>query len=745
MQITINNKQYEAAAGATILEAARANGIDIPTLCFDERVEIYGSCGLCVVEVEGNPKLVKSCATALTDGMIVHTDTERVRESRRVNLELLLSDHSGDCKGPCTLACPAGTDVQGYVGLIANGETAEALRLIKEKIPIPAAIGRVCPHPCETDCRRGLLEGAVSILHLKRFAADSDLELETPYLPAIPQESGKKVAVIGGGPYGLSTAYYLRLKGHSVTIFDSQAELGGMLRYGIPEYRLPKAVLAKEITNITTRLGITVKPNTYIGKDIQLDDLRRDFDAVAIGIGAWVSTGIGCKGEELAYSGISFLHGGDSDISREAVQGKTITVIGGGNTAMDVCRTAVRHGAKAVYNVYRRTIDEMPADRIEIEEALEEGVIFKNLTNPAEIFHDSIKLQIMELGEPDKSGRRAPVAVEGSFETLQSDVVILATGQAVDSAPLRLDLTKKGGIAYNPGTHQTSAAGVFAGGDCGNDKISIAIEAIADGHATADSIHAFLNGESYIKPKNYYVKRSGFTFENFEDREEVFRTAIPTLDVASRKDNFAAIYKNFTAEIAKTEAERCLECGCTDFFECKLIRYSNEYKTDPARLITEPKPKTSQDRAHPFIWRDPGKCVLCGLCVRTCEQFVGAGALGLVGRGIDTVAAPSMEKPLADSGCIACGTCVTVCPTGALQLKSALEKEVPLEIDNVSESVCSFCDVKCKIKYEKRGETLVRISPSDGGALCKVGRFAYDGRVSKDMQYTELPAVLKKG
>ncbi|HPO04682.1 MAG TPA: FAD-dependent oxidoreductase, partial [Bacillota bacterium] len=446
IKLIIDGKECPGQAGETILDVAKRNGIEIPTLCYDDRVEIYGACGICAVEVEGNPKMVKACATMIAPDMVVNTRTERVLESRKTNLELLLSNHRGDCRPPCVLNCPAGTDCQGYVGLIANGQYRESVKLIKERIPLPGSIGRVCPHPCEDNCRRQLVDEPVSIAWLKRFAAD--MEGDDPYIPPVAKDTGKKVAIIGGGPFGLSLAYYLRQKGHGVTIFESMPHFGGMLRYGIPQYRLPKEVVDGEVAQME-KMGIVLKPNTHVGKDISFEEIKNGFNAVALGVGAWVSTGTGCPGEDAkgVYGGIDFLR---KVIKKEEIElGDTVAVVGGGNTAMDACRTAVRLGKK-VYNIYRRTKDEMPADLIEIEEAEEEGVIFRNLTNPLEIIKDEkgrvrqIKLQIMELGEPDASGRRAPVPIEGKTEILDVDNVILAIGQAVVYSGLEgFDMTRK--------------------------------------------------------------------------------------------------------------------------------------------------------------------------------------------------------------------------------------------------------------------------------------------------------------
>lgn len=750
-RLNINGKEVTGVAGQTILEVARENDIFIPTLCYDERTRIYGSCGLCMCEVEGNPKLCKACATEIAPGMVIRTNTQRVIESRKTNLELLLSNHTGDCRPPCVLACPGQTDCQGYVGLIANGEYEKALELIKDKIPLPASLGRVCPHPCEEKCRRGLVDEPVSIQQLKRFAADYDLAGEV-FVPECEEDTGKSVAIIGGGPMGLSAAYFLRQMGHAVTIFEAMPNAGGMLRYGIPEYRLPKAVLDEEIATIES-MGVDIITNTKVGVDIPFDTIRNDYDAVLLGIGAWVSTGVGCKGEDAegVIGGIDFLR---RVVRNEEIgMGKKVAIVGGGNTAMDACRTAVRLGAEEVYNIYRRTKDEMPADMVEIEEAEEEGVIFKNLRNPLEVVKDEnghvkeVVLQVMELGEPDASGRRRPVPVEGKTETIAIDTMILAIGQAVDASIFDCDKTRKNAIAYDPETFMTSMKGVFAGGDCGNDKISIAIEAIADAKKAAASIDAYLYGEEIKYEKPFVVERDDITEKTFEDRERMCRPEIPQLSAEERKGNFSEVIPcGFTEEQAVAEASRCLECGCHDYFECKLIDYANQYDVHPERFAGE-KHTIEYEDEHPFIVRDPNKCILCGLCVRVCEEVVGVGALGLVNRGFDTVVMPNMGKSLADSGCISCGQCVSVCPTGALQERTTMIKETPVETDETY-TTCSFCSVGCSLKLESCGDMLIKANPDRDGAvnkglICGKGKWGFDCSMLEDK--LEEPYVKEDG
>lgn len=736
IKLNIDGREVTGFDGQTILDIARENGVDIPTLCHDDRVQMYGSCGVCVVEAEGSPKLLRSCSTYAGNGMIIKTDTARVRKSRQTALELLLSDHTGDCRPPCVLACPAQTDCQGYVGLIANGEYKEALKLVKDKIPLPASIGRVCPHPCEEACRRELVEEPIAIASLKQFLGDKDLETGALYTVEAGEPTGRKVAVIGGGPGGLTAAYFLRMQGHAVTVYDAMPAMGGMLRYGIPEYRLPKKLLQAECAAIEG-MGVAFKNNIKIGRDVSLDYLRESFDAVIVAVGAWSSTGLRCKGEELegVLGGIDFLR--DVALNNPVFTGRKIAVVGGGNTAMDCARTAVRLGAEKVYNIYRRTKNEMPAEEIEIIEAEEEGVIFRNLTNPNEVNGQdgkvvSVRLQIMELGEPDASGRRAPVPVEGKEETIEVDTVVVAIGQKLDGAGLEgIELTKWGTIAADENTFRTSIEGVFAIGDATNKGADIAISAIGEAKKAAEMVDQYLNGEVLTYETPYLVK-SEKTAEDFADREKQPRAKMPHRPAEVRRHDFLEVNLGFSEEEAKREASRCLECGCHDYFECKLIDYANQYKVKPEKYDGKVHNRPVEDD-HPFIHRNPDKCILCGLCVRVCDEVVGATALGLVDRGFDTVVKPALDIDLKNTDCIACGQCVTVCPTGALTETMMVQKQVPVR-EKTTETACSFCSVGCKTKMTSTGDMLIRSLPAadreKDALLCMKGRFGF-GEISK--------------
>ena len=752
IRLNINGKEVLGHRGQTILDVAKSNGIEIPTLCYDERVKIYGSCGLCVVEVEGIPKLLRACATEASPDMVVQTNTERVKGSRKIALELLLSDHVGDCRPPCVLACPGQTDCQGYVGLIANGQYKEAVELIKEQLPLPASIGRVCPHPCEDACRRQLVEEPISIAWLKSFVADVDLKNEEDlFMPEIKPATGKRVAIVGGGPAGLTAAYYLSKEGHQVVIYEAMPEAGGMLRYGIPQYRLPKEVLNKEI-KIIENMGVKIIENIKIGRDVELNHLRGTFDAVFIAIGAWESTKLNCSGEELegVIGGIEFLS--NFAINEPISAGDRIAVVGGGNTAMDAARTAIRLGAKEVYNIYRRTKNEMPAEDVEIEEAEEEGVNFKFLVNPIEIIGENgkvskIRLQKMELGEPDKNGRRSPVPIEGEEETIEVDSVIVAIGQAVNVRGLEsITLTRRGTIETDENSFLTNLDGVFAGGDATNQGPGIAIQAIGEAKKASEVICRYLEGELIPYEKPFYVERKDLTEEDFTDIEKQYRPKMAHLNPVARKTNFEEILAGYTEEDAKKDAMRCLECGCHDVFECKLLDYANQYDVQPERLAGEIHNRQVEDD-HPFIVRNSDKCILCGLCVRVCEEIMGSGALGLINRGFDTIVKPAFNSPLKETSCISCGQCVSVCPTGALQEKLRISKSVPLKTHTTS-TVCSHCSVGCNIDIATKGSMLVRALPTkksavDEGLLCVKGRFGFD--ISERGPRITKPLIRKNG
>ena len=715
LNLTINGKNITVEEGTTILQAAKDNGIYIPTLCYDDAVKVYGACGLCVVEAEGIPKLLRSCSAKCSEGMVVNTESKRVVQSRKIAMELLMSAHDGDCVAPCQLNCPARTDCQGYVGLIANGEYEAALKLIKNKVSLPASIGRVCPHPCETACRRGKVDEAINIAQLKAFAADMNLNSDS-YLPEKNVPTGKKIAIIGGGPAGLTAAYRLAISGHEVTVYDMMEKMGGMLRYGIPQYRLPKEVLDKEIA-IIEKLGVKMINGVKLGKDFTVASLKAQNDAVIVAVGAWKSSSMRTPGEELdgIYGGIDFLRA--VALKQKINIGDKVVICGGGNTAMDACRTAVRLGAKEVYCVYRRTRNEMPAEDIEITEAEEEGVQFKFLTNPISFNGKdkkvkSVTLQLMELGEPDASGRRRPVAIEGKTEELDVDSVIIAIGQKLVNEDVNeLKLTDRGNIEADIDTFKTNIEGVFAIGDATNRGASIAIEAIGEANRCALSIDAYLNGED-IETRVPYISRRDEELIDFQSKEKCPARKPKVLPAAERKNNFDEVCLGYTEEDAKAEASRCLECGCKEYYKCKLLSVAQRYDIHPERFKGEMPQKYTAD-SNEFIERNSAKCILCGLCVRSCKEVMNISAIGLLGRGFKTEVAPAFNLPLDQTKCTNCGLCVELCPTGALTEKSALKKQVPLKEEYSKETV-TIDGEQAEVLVSRYDGKIIRVIPNDG-------------------------------
>ena len=757
IKLFLDGTEVEAAAGSTILDAARHNGVDIPTLCHDPRLEPYAACRICLVEVEGARGPVPACANRVSEGMKIQTNNDNLATLRRVCLELLASDHYGDCVAPCKLACPAGIDIQGQIALIADGQYQEALKLIKESNPLPSVCGRVCPRFCEQNCRRNLVDEPVAINALKRFVADYDMT-QGPFVPDVKPSTGHKVAVIGGGPAGLTTAYYLALEGHSVTIFEASPYLGGMLRYGIPEYRLPKADLDKEIAAITG-LCDAVYLNTAFGKDFNIDSLKKDgFGAIFMALGAQASSKMRVEGEDHpgVLPGVYFLR--DVGLGKKVALGERVAVIGGGNTAMDAARTSLRLGAREVMVVYRRSRDEMPAAVEEVEEAEHEGATFHFLSAPVRIVAEDdrvtgIECVKMELGEADSSGRRRPVPVEGSEFIIEADTVIAAIGQTLDMpadiAEVAPALNKWGYVEIDEATMATSIEGVFSGGDGASGPATV-VQAVGAGKRAARSIDLYLSGEPVVAAVTPFNVNKGALSEidlaEFESVKRTPRVKLPAITVEERKLNFLEVESGLSEEAAQREAARCLSCGCVDVFDCELRKLSTEYGVDAKKFDGE-KHRLPIADDHRYIVRDNNKCILCGRCARICSELMGLGAISFVHRGFETLIQPSLGQPLEETQCESCGQCVSTCPTGALSVKVNMAKPGPFQTEDIP-SVCPQCGIDCELTLRVKGSKVVEVTSPlknavNDGNLCKKGAFELSFVHSKK-RITE-PLVRREG
>ncbi len=684
VNVTINGVEVQVEEGSTILQAATKLGFDIPTLCHSDSLEHFTSCFMCAVKVEGGRgNLVPSCATKVRNGMSVTVESEEIDESRRMALNLLLSDHCGDCIPPCEDACPASIDIRGFLALVREEKELEAAKLIREKAPFPGALGRVCPRPCETACRRNRVEESVSICYMKRYISDTELEeCGEVQLPEGAPPTGKKVAIIGAGPAGMSAAYYLKLQGHDVTVYEARSKSGGMMRYGIPFYRLTDKTLRDEFDAIE-RLGVTVRYNTVVGKDITAKKLEVEHDALILAIGAQGASSMRVEGEDTpgVYSGIEYL--GSCAEGKTPDIGDTVVVVGGGNTAIDVSRSALRNGAKATI-LYRRTRAEMPASSFEIDEALEEGVEIQFLAAPVRISRNGGGVQVscirMELGEPDASGRRRPVPLEGSEFEIEATAVISAIGQKVIPDGIidtGVGLTRWGTVQADPKTFMTDRAGIFACGDC-QTGADIAVRAVGNGRRTAYSVHQYLSGEEVTGEPVLFNSSMGpldqVSEELFVGIPEVEKVVMPVLDKAERVTTFKEIETGFSKEEARAEAARCLECGCDAAEECKLRTYATRYGADQQYFGGDVR-SYQVDYSHEKIKMEINKCINCGACVRACAEIKGLSVLSFVGRGFTTRMQAPFGRSLVDTACDGCGECVAVCPTAGIMFKKEYRSE----------------------------------------------------------------------
>ena len=486
---------------------------------------------------------------------------------------------------PCKTACPAHIAVQGYIKMAAEGRYLDALKLIKQDNPFPAVCGSICNRRCEDACTRGTIDSPVAIDEIKRFIAEQELKAETRYVPArrtyraSTEDYAEHIAVIGAGPAGMSCAYYLANMGYPVTVFEKNPVPGGMLTLGIPNFRLEKDVVNAEI-EVLREMGVEFKCGVEVGKDVTLDELRaQGYKGFFLGIGAQKSSALRIPGEELegVFGGVEFMR--EVNLGSKPAIGDKVAVIGGGNVAMDVCRTAVRLGAKETYVVYRRSEDEMPADKMEVAEAKEEGVKFLFLNAPAEIIGEdgkvkALKVEVMELGEPDEKGRRKPVGT-GKFETIEVSAVIGAIGQKVDLggiAPEGMTFNKNGTIIADAVTLQTAQPDVFVGGDVYTGP-KFAIDAIAAGREAAISLHRYVHpGQSLTLARNrrdfIELDKSNLAIavESFDNSSR----QVPGHD-AKKAKSFSNDRMAFTEEQVKKEASRCLGCGATVVDENKCI------------------------------------------------------------------------------------------------------------------------------------------------------------------------------
>ena len=559
--------------------------------------------------------------------------------SEGICFETHMRDHvclTGDCEilspAACQCACPAGIDVASYVTLIGQGRDHEAIALIREANPFPWVCGLTCTHPCETACLRKNIDTPVAIKALKAFSSKIVLEGDGFKNPARAQDNGHKVCIVGAGPSGLSAAYYLSLKGYGVTVIESLPWAGGMMRVGIPRYRLPLSVLEREISLIQ-ELGVVFRFNTRMGKDITVEALRQEgFESFYVATGAHKGLRMGIKGENdfsPVMDAITYLH--QAGLGHAPSIGSRVAVVGGGNVALDAARTALRLGSSDVTVLYRRTRSEMPALKEDVIQAEQEGVRVSFLKIPVEISGSQSKVSGIccvdaKLGEADENGRKRPIPIQGSMHELKTDAVLHAIGQWSDREGLSafngLTWTEHNTIVADPLTGQTGAKGVFAGGDLVTGPATI-IEAIAAGKLAAENVHRYFQGQPLLKTRYLSARRTQTAFleTTASQKTTLTRPSLPLLDIEKRKKTFEQVELTLAPQAARTEALRCLRCDV---------------------------------------------CIQCGRCVDACHEKLGFQALGL--GYFDHQAPGPTDFELTAGRCILCGACVNSCPTGAMTM-----------------------------------------------------------------------------
>jgi formate dehydrogenase major subunit len=727
IKLTIDGRECTGTEGQTVLEVCRANGIEVPTLCYEPKLPGFGACRMCVVEIQGDDHPAISCARAAESGMVVETQTDQVRRLRRTNLELIFSDHNAYCLPPCQNKCPSHIDIPGFLKANAEGKFRESARIFKRTIPFPSILGRVCPAPCEEHCRRDEVDEAIAIRDSHRYAGDEVLKAQEEGIEApLPFErqaaTGKKVAIVGSGPAGMAAAYYLLLSGHEATVYERDSEPGGMLRYGIPEYRLPKKEVLDPEYEAVWRLGAKLECNQALGKDFTLDDLKaRGFDATIVATGCYDTNKLGVENEAAdgVIDGLQYLRTASLGLPYPGHVGTRVVVIGGGFTAMDCVRTSVRQGAKEITLVYRRDMKDMPAYS-EAHDAMEEGVKMIFQAGPTRVITDrkgkvtGVEFIRMRGGEADASGRRRPEPAPGTEFVVKCDRVLLAIGQGPDLSWLGKGNegveSAKYKLKADAVTYETGRPGVFGTGDVRIGAATV-VQAIAEGRRCAYAVDAFLRGADLSDIRSPKVEplvewEPGFlSIVPYTDEVKEPRHRLASMPAKERNKSYVEYEIPYTQAEVMAESSRCLQCTCEAIGYCDLRNLGIEYGTtldslEPKfdlgagkRSVTENRFTGAnhdyiRDDSHAFILREPSRCIDCGRCAAVCADVVGAACYDFMRIGFDTLVTTPLDMSLNDTPCVSCGRCAETCPTGALMPKPRV-----LEQYDVDESRCILCGI----------------------------------------------------
>ncbi len=687
VKLTIDGRSLVAREGETVLEVARREGIDIPALCHVAETAAWGACRLCLVEVEGVSKLQAACTTWVAEGMVVKTDTPRVRARRESYLKMYLSDHNSYCEAPCSHACPTHIDIPAYMAALAAGDAAGAAAIVHDELPFPGILGRICPRYCEPVCRRGDVDEPIAICALHRALADHTGGA-APLRAA--STTGKRVAIVGAGPEGLTAAWFLTQRGHQVTLYDSMDKPGGLLRYGVPEFKLPEKVLDDELQPLWDAGVRFLGGQEPARADAPEELLDAGFDAVVVSTGSRTAVKGGAKGG--TRGGAAALSG--PEILRRVREGDPVElagkviVMGDNVVALDVARTALRLGATEVTVATKYQADSMPAGSRELAAAAEEGVKF-------------------EFGAADAKSLGAKTA---------GATVIDATGE-----------TGRKHVEANRYTGRTSREGLFAAGDAVTGAVSV-IHTVAAGKRTALAVDAWLRGLDLVKLEQEIAAYDALPYlEQLKSGSEIgalgrrlaerapvwlkmgasaepqARASMPKVAKAKRLSGVdVEVEKGLSLAAAQEEAKRCLQCVCPSLGNCELQKLGVDYDITTNELVTKTgRVRTVEPQTeHPFIRRDMQRCIACGRCVRVCRDVAGPACYDFTGRGFTSQGRHSLRRSPAvgrlhqlrplrelpapparwsstsarlssfrvdESRCILCKECVEVCPVDAIK------------------------------------------------------------------------------
>jgi formate dehydrogenase major subunit len=658
VKIIIDGKETTASPEETILQAANRIGIDIPTMCYMQGKTRLESCGVCMVAIEGSDNLLPACASRVQPGMVVHTDTKSVKDARKLALQLLLSDHVGDCNAPCELACPASIDIPGFLRAISKSNPQKAHQIIMESIAFPGVLGRICPKFCELVCRRGKMDEPVSICALKRYPADVNMASE-PYIPQVDPPTGKSVAIIGAGLVGLTAAYFLLRKGHCCTLYEAGPQPGGALRGIIPQFRLPAEIVDTEI-DVIKRMGAEIICNSELGSDFSLDSLLKKHDAVLLATGTQLETLPEFPGSEHAQSSLQLLK--QTAKGNPPSLGKRVVVIGSNRIALDACRTVVRLGAKETTLAMHLARDGSVLLKTRIEDTQSEGI---NIIE---------KVKPLGITKSDSGTFECRFSSDDGEITIPADTVFISGKLTIDSNLLEsegLEITERG-VKIDRKTNTTSIKGVFAAGNVVRSSSRFAIHSSASAQSTALAIHHYLDNTSPIpvKPINVHMHSLSERDKSilFKDSSAKLRISCEKSEVTKSGLPFAECDLGLAPNKAISEAARCLDCDCAAKNNCVLRDLSTEHEAKSSVFKGECC-SFERDTSHDSVVYESGKCVKCGRCIAVAEEQGAQLGLTYIGRGFQVRVGVPLDESLKNGLDKVALKCADACPTGALSRK----------------------------------------------------------------------------